>query len=173
MFAAKAALGRNLQMARMAAGMTQMALAEAAGIARATVTQLESATGDPCLSTLVKLAEVLKVSPMLLLMQENELRGFQELLGKKELPQNMLTPEQAKRAGMMLATGIDRQKNDATKQISAAANLIGLSGVGAAIGAGLLPMAGGILGAALGYWLNSGNEPKPEDQPTRGKKSGS
>ena len=168
LYAAKVALGRNLQLARLAAGITQAELAQRAGIARATVTQVETATGDPCFTTLVKLAEVLGVSPMLLLMGEPELRGIGKLLESQSLPEDMLSPEQTERVSRMLQAGIASQRTSATKQICSAAKGIGLSEAGAAIGASLVPVAGGILGAALGYWMSSGR--KSEKEPTKKKK---
>jgi len=157
-------MAKNLQLARMAAGLTQIELSARSGVTRATIAQLESATGDPCLSTIIKLATVLGISPMLLLMRDTEFAGLARLIREGKLPDEMLTPDQAQQVAMMLATGVDKQKANAAKVLTGAATLCGLSAVGSVIGAGLLPLAGGALGAALGYWLNSGNPAKPEDK---------
>lgn len=156
-FTVRLALGKNLQSARIAAGLTQTSLAEQSTISRTTIAQIENGEGDPCLSTISLLAHVLKVSPMLLLMKENEFRGLVELIQSNHIPAKMLTEEQTHRIKKMLSAGISKQKTEAIKQISTAATLSGLSVAGAAIGSVLVPGIGGIIGATLGLWLNGRN----------------
>lgn len=56
-------LGRNLKRIRnKAPKMTQAELAKAAGVSRATITEIESGESDPRLHTLVKLAIALEVT---------------------------------------------------------------------------------------------------------------
>jgi len=52
---------------RMARGLTQLGLAEKAGFSGAYVARIEQGLHDPPLSTIVRLAKVLKVKPSALL----------------------------------------------------------------------------------------------------------
>ena len=54
--------GKQLQQLRTSRGLTQEQLAVAAGLSRTFVTRLELGQHDPSLSTLVRLAKVLRVS---------------------------------------------------------------------------------------------------------------
>jgi transcriptional regulator with XRE-family HTH domain len=58
---------RNLKRARRAAGLTQTALAMRAKLARPYVVQLEAATREPSIVTVVTLAKALRVKPGALL----------------------------------------------------------------------------------------------------------
>jgi len=64
---------RNLLLARKAKNMTQADLARAAGVSRATVAQIEGEDVDPKLSTLALLADALDMTPVWLLMTEQDL----------------------------------------------------------------------------------------------------
>ena len=61
-------LAHNLAIIRVATGWTQQALADAAGISRATIAQLEAGLGDPRLSTLEQIARALEITPSTLLL---------------------------------------------------------------------------------------------------------
>ncbi|GAA4560472.1 helix-turn-helix domain-containing protein [Pseudonocardia xishanensis] len=56
-----AAIGRNVRALRQQRRMTIDALAAASGVSRGTVIQIETARGNPSISTLVHLAEALRV----------------------------------------------------------------------------------------------------------------
>ena len=59
--------GANLRSARSARGLTQEALADAAGMHRTAISLLELSKRDPQLSTIVKLAGTLRIAPLELL----------------------------------------------------------------------------------------------------------
>jgi DNA-binding XRE family transcriptional regulator len=60
-------LAQNVTQARHRAGMTQLQLAEAAELSRATVHLIEAGICDPRLSTVARLAEALQLNPLDLL----------------------------------------------------------------------------------------------------------
>ena len=61
-------LAHNLAIIRVATGWTQQALADAAGVSRATIAQLEAGLGDPRLSTVEQIARAVEVTPSVLLL---------------------------------------------------------------------------------------------------------
>jgi DNA-binding XRE family transcriptional regulator len=58
-----AQLGRNVRRLRIAAGLTQTALAKRSGMNRAYLSRLEGGRRNPTLATLERLAKTLKVTP--------------------------------------------------------------------------------------------------------------
>ena len=86
----KATLALNLKVARKSLGLTQEDLVKKGKIkSRATINKLEIGDLDPRLSTLVDVAHSLEVSPLLLLMSQEEL----EALSAMEKPKESLTQE--------------------------------------------------------------------------------
>ena len=61
------AFARNVRSARKAAGLTQEAVSEASGIHVTEVSRIERGLRDPRISTMLRLAEALEVSPSALI----------------------------------------------------------------------------------------------------------
>ena len=60
-------LARNVMDARAAAGLTQLQLAQASELSRATVHLIEAGACDPRISTVAQLARALRLNPLKLL----------------------------------------------------------------------------------------------------------
>jgi transcriptional regulator with XRE-family HTH domain len=78
-FSPRAIVAQNLLFARSALELTQQELADASGISRATIAQLEAGVGDPRLSTLELLAATLHVPAHFLLLDQAGFRAIAEL----------------------------------------------------------------------------------------------
>ena len=158
--AAKATLAKNLSLARSANGLTQMDLADAASVSRATITQLEGGDGDPRLSTIVDLATALGTSPILLLMGEDELRAIATV----PRTDNLVSDEEVEQMRRMVASGLQKQRLQAGRLGADAARAAGLSAVGAAIGSVLMPGIGTAVGAAVGAFLLARRAERRDDE---------
>ncbi len=89
---ADAVLARNLVTARVVAGITQQELAEAAGISRATIAQIETGYSDPRLSTIVELARAMELPPIWLLIGLPEVRALAQILDQAETDRSVIDP---------------------------------------------------------------------------------
>ncbi len=154
----KATLAKNVALARSAASFTQAELAEAAGVSRATIAQIESGAGEPRLSTLVDIATALGTSPVLLLIGKNELDALISVTGNA--PVELLSEEEVEKMKRLIASGLRRQRLQAAELGASAARAVGLSAVGAAIGSVLLPGVGTAIGAGIGAFLGGTNSHK-------------
>ena len=154
-------LARNLAAARTALEISQDTLAARASVSRATVIQIEGGEGDPRLSTLVSLADALGVSPMFLLLGEEDLEALSDLRNAEGLPMvaDELSEEDIETMRRLLHSGISRNRNKAIKMGTAAASAKGGASAstlaGAAIGSIILPGIGTAVGAVLGGLLGS------------------
>lgn len=128
-------------------------MATRASVSRATVIQIEGGEGDPRLSTLVSLADVLSVSPMFLLLGHEDLEALSNLRNAEGLPveSDELSEEDIETMRRLLRSGISRNRNKAIKMGIAAASTL----AGAAIGSILLLGIGTAVGAVLGGLLDS------------------
>lgn len=154
---ADSVLAKNLAAAREAAGITQQQLADAAGISRATIAQLETGISDPRLSTVVDLAGALRISPLLLLIAETEVRSLAGLIDEaigKSVPIRPYDLEQLKR---LVGSGLLKDRLRAVRLGAAIAREAGRDAE-TAIVAGILsaiaPGEGTVLGVAIGDKLS-------------------
>ena len=156
---ALATVAKNLIVARSTAGLTQSALAEAAGVSRATIIQIESGEADPRLSTLAEVAAALGISPMMLLLGEAELKAIWSIHKETQKlePARRPSSEDVEKMEKLLQTGLQKNMLRAAELgASTFANgltLPKLSGgtiAGAAIGSVLFPGLGTIVGATIG-----------------------
>jgi transcriptional regulator with XRE-family HTH domain len=156
---AREAVARNLSAARSALGISQDQLAETAGVSRATINQLESADGDPRLTTLAAVAAALGVSPMFLLLGHDEIRAIAHASGSLELRnvQAHMPAESLEVMRRLLGSGIPRNRAKAVAMGTSAAQAAGFAASGAiaaaAIGTVLLPGIGTAVGVALSTWF--------------------
>ena len=166
-------LARNLFAARGALNMSQEDLAGAAGVSRATINQLEqgsSAKGDPRLSTVVRLAAALELSPVFLLLGRDELHAITEVPKSREVNEvrSRLSAEKLETMRWLLSSDVPKNRAKAVQMGAEAARTSGISeGViaAAAIGTALWPGMGTAIGAALvTTWLAKKKLDKKKDE---------
>ncbi len=156
-------IAKNISAARTALNMSQDDLAVASGVSRATLIQIEGGQSDPLLSTVVKLAWALHVSPMFLLLREQEFHAIASVANSQTFQnvQKNINEEQINAMNRLLQSGMTRNRNKAAKMggevvraafLAPLALIPGAMGVVAlaAIGSILIPGIGTALGAALG-----------------------
>ena len=153
-------LAKNLVAARVIAGLTQLDLATAAGVSRATVAQLETGYSDPRLSTVVELSRALGVAPIVLLAGTPEveaLAGLAEGGDPDTLPK--ASPMDLARIRDFASSGLLKDRVRAARLGAAVARGGVETPLGIAVTAGLfsaaLPGAGTAVGALLGRLLES------------------
>lgn len=152
---ARETVAKNVAASRAAQGMSQDDLATAAEVSRATIIQIESGESDSMLSTLVKVATALEVSPMFLLLGKAELDALADVV-RGNMVQRLsqaVGEESAETMRRLLQSGLTRNRNRAVKMGASAVATAGLAAgaiTGAAIGSILLPGLGTAIGGALG-----------------------
>jgi DNA-binding XRE family transcriptional regulator len=155
---AGAVLAKNLVVARVVAGVTQHALAAAAGVSRATIAQLETGCSDPRLSTIVLLARALGIPAIVLLMGKPETIALTALLENPSPPISLSEGDVA-HMRRLLDTGMLRDRIRAAvvgaDLARRAADAATESQVVAAIFSAIHPGPGTIAGTLLGRMLNN------------------
>jgi len=167
-------LARNLHLARKGAKMTQVELAEEAGVARSQITSVEMGDADPKLSTLTALATALGIGPSLLLLDEKELQNWLKLhsglaeeinatletvVSKEELYEIRRLAQSELRKRQYKSYEIEMKDTGLLKTIKSTgvtAESAGKALVIAAICAPLVPIVGPVVGAALGLGAGTG-----------------
>jgi transcriptional regulator with XRE-family HTH domain len=150
---ADAILAKNLVAARVVAGITQQELADASGISRATVAQIETGYSDPRLSTIVQLAKALGMPATLLLLGSIEVQALASLLEPAISVRASIDARSVARMRQHLATGMLK---DRLRAVRIGASLVEsnsaapLSPIAAGIFSAILPGKGTEIGARLG-----------------------
>lgn len=137
---ANAILAQNLLIARDVLDITQIALANASGVSRATIAQLEAGLGDPRLSTIEQLAAALHVTPSLLLLTPRELSALTTLV--QNIPGQRIAPNVASTIGHLVASPSIRAKLEAARIGAQAAKDAGFDSPAHQVGAALTSARG-------------------------------
>lgn len=137
---ANAILAQNLLIARDVLDITQLALANASGVSRATIAQLEAGLGDPRLSTIEQLASALNITPSLLLLTPRELSALSSLI--HNLPTQVIAGNTLSTIGHLVASPSIRAKLEAGRIGAEAVKEAGLDTPAHQVGAALTSSRG-------------------------------
>ena len=140
--------------------ITQHELAEASGISRATIAQIETGYSDPRLSTIVELAKALELPAIFLLIGLPEVRALAQVLNRAERDRPSIDPRDVARMRQYIGTGMLKDRLRAALIGATAAESFSESEqacVSAAIFSALLPGAGTEIGALLGELFAGSN----------------
>jgi DNA-binding XRE family transcriptional regulator len=136
-----ATLAKNLVAARTVAGITQQELADASGISRATVAQIETGSSDPRLSTIVQLAKALGIAPIVLLMGRVEILALAGMMEPSISVRPSIDSRSVARMQQHLATGMLKDRLRAAR--------IGANAVESSSASTLAPILAGVISAIL------------------------
>jgi transcriptional regulator with XRE-family HTH domain len=155
-FSPAAIVAQNLLIARTALNLTQHQLADASGISRATIAQLEAGIGDPRLSTLELLAASLHIPAHFLLLDQASFRALAEVMSLASSPAAPVSSATDEIARVLHTGGVLSRLRAAALGLDLA-HTAGLTEpahqVGAAIGAARWAEKGTLLGAHLAHFL--------------------
>jgi transcriptional regulator with XRE-family HTH domain len=164
---ADAVLAKNLLVARVVVGITQHRLAQASGVSRATIAQLETGRSDPRLSTIVLLARALGIPAIALLMGKPETLALTTFLENPSTPISLGDGDVARMQGL-LKTGMLKDRLRAALVGAGLARGIEDSAITsqimAAIFSAIHPGPGTIAGTALGNRLTENANPQHEQR---------
>ena len=161
-------LGRNVTVARNAAGMTQAALAEKARLGRSSIGKIESFnTNDVSLSTVASVADALGVPAYLLLLESEDWSRLATIGSLKEMAEEGMArlrktakaeglpggdpAQDVDRLGRQTLSAVPAEKNEAVREIGTiASQILGQdqaqekteavsASISAALGASMLP----------------------------------
>jgi transcriptional regulator with XRE-family HTH domain len=144
----RAQVAKNLWLSRYAAGITQDALAESSGISRATIAQIESGATDCRLATLTDISHALGVSPIVMMLREQEIGCLRELISPAQVERilSRLSPDDLAMMEALRVSGLQKNITRAAQIGINAARAAGYVSRGAAVGAAI----GSILSPGLG-----------------------
>ena len=150
-------IARNLFAARVATGLSQGELAAAAKTSRATIAQLESADGNPTLSTLCNLADTLSTTVLMLVIDRDEMDVLAMVASGVDLGRSQEEvaelEEPLSEMEVLHESGLSRSRRTLARMGASSAAGGDASSmhrrVGAAIGSAIAPGFGTELGAVL------------------------
>lgn len=163
-------MAKNLQLARNVSNLTQTDIAKKANVSRATIAQIESGESDPRLSTIINIATALRISPVLLLMGEDEVKALENLA--ENYQKGAIPEEEVEKMRQLLSSGIQKFTQKAGEigsklyekrkdpRVGPAAG----AATGAAIGSTLMPGVGTLIGASLGAFFSSKTDLKDDEE---------
>ena len=170
-------IAQNLLIARTVLDWTQQQLANASGVSRATIAQLEAGLGDPRISTLELLANAMHVTAVFLLLDQGAFRALVEVKTDDAYLATLSRRRPLEALDHAINSGRYHGRMDAARLGVDAAHEAGLTGnahsVGAGIGSARFASKGTFLGAQFAYLvdryrsrpISRSEAPPPKEEP--------